>query len=170
MSFPTKYTVPEETDTLTDARAAVAKLEAEHRARGLHLSGRIIHVVHYLPIVSTLRTKADDPLISPPKTPEAADIVTLETTRSNAREYFLDSLVRSRTRRLLVDCAPMIYRADPCCPNITYLTPVRAQVPQSSSSPPTTTIHNPQPHLPCFPRTDRMLPCQRRSTNLEGGS
>lgn len=98
MSFPTKYTVPEETDTLTDARAAVAKLEAEHRDRGLHLSGRIIHVVHYLPIVTTLRTKADDPLISPPKTPEAVDIVTLETTRSSARKYFFDSLLHSRTR------------------------------------------------------------------------
>ena len=96
MSFPTKYTVPEETDTLTDARAAVAKLEAEHRARGLHLSGRIIHVVHYLPIVTTLRTKADDPLISPPKTPEAADIVT-QTTRSSGRKCFLNPLLCSRT-------------------------------------------------------------------------
>lgn len=91
MSFPTKYSVPVETDTLTDARAAVARLEAEHRARGVHLSGKIIHVVHYLPVVSTLRTKADDPLISPPKTPEAADIVTLETTRSSVRKCFFVS-------------------------------------------------------------------------------
>ena len=110
MSFPTKYNVPEETDTLTDARAAVAKLEAEHRARGLHLSGRIIHVVHYLPIVTTLRTKADDPLISPPKTPEAADIVTLETTRSSGRKYSLDSSLCSRTR--LLSTVPRRLRSD----------------------------------------------------------
>jgi len=108
MSFPTKYIVPEETDTLTDARAAVAQLEAEHRGRGLHLSGRIIHVVHYLPIVSTLRTKADDPLISPPKTPEAADIVTLETTRSSARKCFFDSLVRTRLKGEFVHCSSSI--------------------------------------------------------------
>jgi hypothetical protein len=98
MSFPTKYPTPEETDTLTDARATVAQLEDEHRARGLYLSGRIIHVVHYLPIVSTLRTKAEDPLISPPKTPEAADIVTLETTRSSTRKFFFDSLVCASDR------------------------------------------------------------------------
>lgn len=170
MSFPTKYNVPEETDTLTDARAAVAHLEAEHRARGLHLSGRIIHVVHYLPIVSTLRTREEAPLMSPPKTPEAADIVNLETTRSSARKYFLSSLVRSRTRTSPLDCASMIYCAGPYWPDITYLTLLRVQVPPSSSSPRKTTIHNLHPPLPFSPPIDRMSPCQRRSTNLEGGS
>ncbi|TFK97226.1 glycosyltransferase family 20 protein [Pterulicium gracile] len=45
----------------------VKALEDQHRARGVHLSGRVIHVCHSLPVVSTLNTRPG--LSSPPATP-----------------------------------------------------------------------------------------------------
>src|ERR1700687_4090763 len=40
--------------TLAGVSAIVEQLEADHRSKGTKLSGRIIHVTHYLPIVTTL--------------------------------------------------------------------------------------------------------------------
>ena len=60
--------------SLSEIRAHVSRLEASHRARGLPLSGRIIHVCHHLPveivrIVSS--SSVDIPgVFSPPMTPE----------------------------------------------------------------------------------------------------
>ncbi|KAG8854117.1 threalose-6-phosphate phosphatase [Tulasnella sp. 330] len=53
-------------------RDAVAKLEADVKSKGTTLSGRIIHLCHYLPIVSTLQrtAQADKSIPSPPGTPE----------------------------------------------------------------------------------------------------
>lgn len=53
---------------LAHLREAVSKLEADHKAKGTPLSGRIIHLCHYLPIVSTLQRPPQAPP-SPPKTP-----------------------------------------------------------------------------------------------------
>lgn len=68
-------------ETLASVRAAVAQLEADHRSKGTKLSGRIIHVTHYLPITVTLKPTSAAP-ISPPKTPEA-DIVNLEAEKAH---------------------------------------------------------------------------------------
>ena len=59
----------------------VHKLEADHRAKGITLSGRIVHVCHYLPVTCTLTARASPSpsssgVISPPLTPprKAADV------------------------------------------------------------------------------------------------
>ncbi|KZV98162.1 glycosyltransferase family 20 protein [Exidia glandulosa HHB12029] len=53
-------------------RATVARLEQEHKARGVELSGRIVHVCHYLPVIATLASRPTS-LLSPPKTPDIVD-------------------------------------------------------------------------------------------------
>lgn len=70
--------------SLEDVRAQVRKLEDDHRSKGIPLSGRIIHVCHYLPFTCSLSSKpvngvngSSNPGIpSPPQTPPAkpADI------------------------------------------------------------------------------------------------
>jgi hypothetical protein len=71
-------------ETLASVRAVVAQLEADHRSKGTKLSGRIIHVTHYLPITVTLKPNdtTNGAPISPPKTP-VADIVSLETEKAH---------------------------------------------------------------------------------------
>jgi len=49
----------------------VRKLEADHIANGIPLSGRIVHVCHYLPVSSSFSRKRHD-LPSPPPTPPTA--------------------------------------------------------------------------------------------------
>ncbi|KDN50097.1 hypothetical protein RSAG8_01433, partial [Rhizoctonia solani AG-8 WAC10335] len=62
-------------ESLEDIRAAVASIEADYRAKGVVLSGRIVHACHYLPIVSRLNT-GETPrversgLVTPPRTPD----------------------------------------------------------------------------------------------------
>lgn len=56
--------------SLEDVRQAIATLEQEHKSKGIELSGRIIHVCHYLPIVSTLVGGSHPAILSPPKTPD----------------------------------------------------------------------------------------------------
>lgn len=72
--------------SLKDVRAQVARLEAEHKAKGIQLSGRIIHVCHYLPVTCALASSPLPPsssslngIPSPPQTPpaKAADIDTV---------------------------------------------------------------------------------------------
>lgn len=70
--------------SLKDVRAQVARLEAEHKAKGIPLTGRIIHVCHYLPVTcalseSTLPPSSRNAIPSPPQTPPAkpADIDTV---------------------------------------------------------------------------------------------
>jgi trehalose 6-phosphate synthase/phosphatase len=71
--------------TLADVRSVVEQLEADHRSKGTKLSGRIIHVTHYLPIITTLNPHyaggKDLKPISSPKTP-VKDIVSVETERA----------------------------------------------------------------------------------------
>ncbi|WOO79740.1 Trehalose-phosphatase [Vanrija pseudolonga] len=69
--------------SLEDIREQVARLEAAHRAKGLPLSGRIIHVAHHLPveIVRLAQPNDTDVALTSPITPEfkPEDIVTVES-------------------------------------------------------------------------------------------
>ncbi|KAJ8081818.1 hypothetical protein PM082_007664 [Marasmius tenuissimus] len=65
-SFTEPYIRPDDV-SLSDIRDQVRALEEEHRANGIQLSGRIIHVCHSLPVTATLNKKAG--VLSPPATP-----------------------------------------------------------------------------------------------------
>ncbi|KAI0035788.1 trehalose 6-phosphate phosphatase [Vararia minispora EC-137] len=54
---------------LDDVRAAVLQREADIRAKGVPLSGRVLHVCHYLPVTATLHSPSKSGIISPPATP-----------------------------------------------------------------------------------------------------
>lgn len=63
--------------SLADVRAQVQKLEADLRDKDVSLSGRIIHVCHYLPVTCAFsRRSGPSDIPSPPATPpaKAADI------------------------------------------------------------------------------------------------
>ncbi|KAG8752066.1 threalose-6-phosphate phosphatase, partial [Serendipita sp. 396] len=90
-NYPSEYStdvqgeVTSQESTLAGVRAIVSKLEADLHSKGITLSGRIIHVTHYLPIITALKQNSDNGFvapISPPKTP-VADIVTLEAERAH---------------------------------------------------------------------------------------
>lgn len=97
LNYPSGYGAENDStveSTLAEVRAVIAQLEDELKSKGTRLSGRIIHVTHYLPIVTTLKSKSSEsgePIapISPPKTP-IKDIISLEQEKANkAREYTL---------------------------------------------------------------------------------
>jgi len=71
-SFSEPYTRIGDDISVDEVRAQVHKLEEDHRANGIPLSGRILHVCHYLPITATLGNRAGVP--SPPATPPTAAI------------------------------------------------------------------------------------------------
>ncbi|KAF8591323.1 glycosyltransferase family 20 protein [Ramaria rubella] len=77
-TFSEPYTRQEDASSLEDVRAAVHQLEQAQMAKGVTLSGRIIHVVHYLPIISTLNKTGSllpsPPVTPPPSTPPSLDI------------------------------------------------------------------------------------------------
>jgi trehalose 6-phosphate synthase/phosphatase len=54
---------------LEDLTAEVVARTAEYHAKGIPLSGRIIHVCHYLPITATLHASSRPGILSPPATP-----------------------------------------------------------------------------------------------------
>ncbi|WVR05280.1 trehalose-phosphatase [Kwoniella sp. DSM 27419] len=60
--------------SLGDLQAQVSRLEASHKAKGLPLSGRIIHVMHHLPVEIVRIVPAESleagGMLSPPMTPE----------------------------------------------------------------------------------------------------
>ncbi|KAK6902917.1 trehalose-phosphatase [Kwoniella mangroviensis CBS 8507] len=60
--------------SLSDIKAQVARLEAAHKQKGLPLSGRIIHVMHHLPVEIVRIVPAESleagGMLSPPMTPE----------------------------------------------------------------------------------------------------
>ncbi|KAI0316381.1 trehalose-6-phosphate phosphatase [Amylostereum chailletii] len=62
--------------SLDDVRAAVRAREDDLRAKGIPLSGRVLHVCHYLPITATLHASSRPGILSPPPTPPqpASDI------------------------------------------------------------------------------------------------
>ncbi|KAK7462851.1 hypothetical protein VKT23_007427 [Stygiomarasmius scandens] len=71
-SFTEPYTRLGDDVSLEEVRERVRVLENEHRANGVTLSGRILHVCHYLPITSTLTKPSKSGgigVISPPATP-----------------------------------------------------------------------------------------------------
>ncbi|KAJ7712566.1 trehalose-6-phosphate phosphatase [Mycena metata] len=70
-SFAEPYTRLGDDISLDEVRAQVRALEADHRAAGIPLSGRVLHVCHYLPVQATLNRSpsTDEPPLTPP--PEA---------------------------------------------------------------------------------------------------
>ncbi|RDB27871.1 Alpha,alpha-trehalose-phosphate synthase [UDP-forming] A [Hypsizygus marmoreus] len=66
-SFSEPYTRQGDDISLDQVRADIRQLEQHHRENGIPLSGRVLHVVHYLPVVATLNTRAG--VLSPPPTP-----------------------------------------------------------------------------------------------------
>jgi trehalose 6-phosphate synthase/phosphatase len=52
--------------SLAELRAAIANLEREHAERGRHLSGRVLHVCHYLPVICSVTPREPS---TPPRTP-----------------------------------------------------------------------------------------------------
>jgi trehalose 6-phosphate synthase/phosphatase len=69
-SFAEPYTRQGDDISIEQARQKIVLLEQQHRDAGIPLSGRIIHVCHYLPITATLRSKnLDIGVLSPPATP-----------------------------------------------------------------------------------------------------
>lgn len=66
-SFSEPYTRLGDDISLDKVRAQVLALEAEHKANGVELSGRVLHVCHYLPVISTLTNRSG--VMSPPATP-----------------------------------------------------------------------------------------------------
>ena len=70
-SFAEPYTRQGDDISIEQARQKIVLLEQQHRNAGIPLSGRIIHVCHYLPITATLISKnpIDNGFLSPPATP-----------------------------------------------------------------------------------------------------
>lgn len=67
------YTSQGDAGSLNAVREQVRLLEDAHRANGVSLSGRIVHVCHYLPVVPSLIARSSTPapagILSPPHTP-----------------------------------------------------------------------------------------------------
>ena len=53
---------------LIEIRAVIKELQLEHAAQGRPLSGRVLHVCHYIPITCYLQDKLP---LTPPRTPDA---------------------------------------------------------------------------------------------------
>ncbi|KAJ7185313.1 trehalose-6-phosphate phosphatase [Mycena filopes] len=71
-SFAEPYTRLGDDISLDEVRAQVSALEADHRAAGITLSGRVLHVCHYLPVQATLNARdggGDDAPLTPPPEP-----------------------------------------------------------------------------------------------------
>ncbi|KAJ7598894.1 trehalose-6-phosphate phosphatase [Mycena floridula] len=67
-SFTEPYTRQGDDISLDEVKKQVKVLEDELKAQGIAVSGRVLHVCHYLPIAATLNTGHDVP-VSPPQTP-----------------------------------------------------------------------------------------------------
>ena len=97
-SFSGPYTRQGDDISIDQARQKILLLEQQHRDAGIPLSGRIIHVCHYLPLTASLISKnsssMDMGVLSPPATPpfkpsedtdDASDVLLVdETTPSGA--------------------------------------------------------------------------------------
>jgi hypothetical protein len=66
-SFAEPYTRQGDDISIDQVRADIRLLEAQHTSKGIPLSGRILHVCHYLPITATLNSHPG--VLSPPPTP-----------------------------------------------------------------------------------------------------
>ncbi|KAG6815599.1 hypothetical protein H0H87_000265 [Tephrocybe sp. NHM501043] len=68
-SFSEPYTRVGDDISLDAVRADIADLQKNHTAAGIPLSGRVLHICHYLPVTATLNTRSG--VLSPPPTPPA---------------------------------------------------------------------------------------------------
>lgn len=71
-SFSEPYTRQGDDISIDTVRDNIRELEAHHRENGIPLSGRVIHVCHYLPITATLNSRAG--VLSPPPTPPISPV------------------------------------------------------------------------------------------------
>lgn len=60
----------EDLTSVVDLNEQIRKLEEDYAAKDVSLSGRIIHVAHYLPIIATLDAKDYTGVSTPPRTPD----------------------------------------------------------------------------------------------------
>lgn len=67
-SFAEPYTRQGDDIHIDKVRDNIRLLQDHHRANGITLSGRVIHVCHYLPITATLNSGPG--VLSPPATPQ----------------------------------------------------------------------------------------------------
>jgi trehalose 6-phosphate synthase/phosphatase len=69
-----------------EVRDAVFQREQDLRAKGIELSGRVLHVCHYLPLAATLHSPAKSGILSPPATPphQPGDIPPSPSTEQGA--------------------------------------------------------------------------------------
>ncbi|TFK23762.1 trehalose 6-phosphate phosphatase [Coprinopsis marcescibilis] len=81
-SFSEPYTREGDDISLDRVHANIKRLEDEHKKNGIALSGRIIHVVHYLPVTATLNTAQGRG--APPTPPLDASDVASSTTEEGA--------------------------------------------------------------------------------------
>jgi len=98
-SFAEPYTRQGDDVSIDKVREQIATLEDEHRKKGIPLSGRIIHVCHYLPITATL-VRSNNGVLSPPATPPA-DVPLAENEPS------------PRTSQLLAEKQPTVWSLSP---------------------------------------------------------
>ncbi|KAG6806954.1 hypothetical protein H0H92_009390, partial [Tricholoma furcatifolium] len=66
-SFSEPYTRQGDDISLDAVRTEIADLQSHHTAAGIPLSGRVLHVCHYLPVTATLNSRPG--VLSPPPTP-----------------------------------------------------------------------------------------------------
>ncbi|KAF9440738.1 glycosyltransferase family 20 protein [Macrolepiota fuliginosa MF-IS2] len=95
-SFSEPYTRQADESSLDDVRAHIRTLEHQHTQNGIPLSGRVIHVCHYLPIVATYNPTAGvNGIPSPPQTPpsKAADFASKEFATHAPAEATTETLV-----------------------------------------------------------------------------
>ncbi|KAJ7701179.1 glycosyltransferase family 20 protein [Mycena rosella] len=83
-SFAEPYTRLGDDISLDEVRAQVRVIEADHRAAGIPLSGRVLHVCHYLPVAATLNSARG--VLSPPSTPPVKPSDALLTPPSESTE------------------------------------------------------------------------------------
>ncbi|KAH9956645.1 glycosyltransferase family 20 protein [Russula dissimulans] len=84
---------------LEDLTAEVVARTAEYQTKGIPLSGRIIHVCHYLPITATLHASSRPGIPSPPATPpsQPADVPLFSSDSPEpAPDHALDDRPRPR--------------------------------------------------------------------------
>ena len=84
--------------SLEEVNAQVDALKREYAAKGIELSGRIIHVTHYLPLTATL-TPSRSGVLSPPLTPpvKPSDVDPSSPTTADSPSFNQDSQTQATT-------------------------------------------------------------------------
>ncbi|KAF9031659.1 trehalose 6-phosphate phosphatase [Hymenopellis radicata] len=94
-SFTEPYTRAGDDISLDEVRKQVSALEEQHRSNGIPLSGRIIHVCHYLPVVAALNSRAG--VLSPPATPpvKPSEVPASPTSDEPHHDTLLDAATKT---------------------------------------------------------------------------